>query len=127
MLNVNTDIYAVYTLNLYADVCTVYMLNVYAMHMLARQSVCILNFHYFCYHYLIVHAIYELLFCLLSCSLYVHLVAFTINLPIHSSADSSDCPPGLLYCSNNIVSVCCIMNLLLHVPNSPFTVSRFLF
>ena len=40
---------------------------------------------------------------LLSMSLYLYSVTFTLSLPIHSSADSSECLTSLQHYSNNII------------------------
>ena len=63
-------------------------------------------------------------FSLLSSSLYLHSVPLTLSLPIYSSAYSSDCFVSLQYCSDNIISLHCDLNLSPSVSNSPHTVSH---
>ena len=48
---------------------------------------------------------------------------FTLYLPIHSSANSSDWLRSLQYCSDKIISFGCGLNLSSSISYSPFTVS----
>ena len=61
-------------------------------------------------------------FSLLSYSLYLHSVAFIHNLPIHSCVDSSFFLFSLKYHNDNMVSLCCGLNFLPSIANSPSAV-----
>ena len=63
-------------------------------------------------------------FGLLSISLYLSFVVLTLSLPIHSSTDSFESLTSSQYCCDNIVALCCGLNLSPSISHSPFTVSH---